>query len=142
MLTLEAEVLLQSPEPQTISLAHYLAAAERPNGLITEIRLNWEMGQGASERVARTPADYPIVSITIWQPNDQSLRLAATGIADRPVRLSDAEAILAGEHSAQAIETAAAAAANQAHHPGDFRGSAQYRAEMAAVLTRRILQNR
>jgi CO/xanthine dehydrogenase FAD-binding subunit len=35
---------------------------------------------------------------------------------------------------------AAAAAAKAANaHPGDFRGDANYRAEMAAVLTKRVL---
>ncbi len=140
LLVLEAELLLQTPEPQTMSLADYLAAAERPTGLITEIRLNWESGLGSSERVARTPADYPIVSITAWEPESQTARLAATGIDDRPTRLYESEKILVGERSAESIEQAATAAASRATHAGDFRGSAQYRAEMAAVLTKRVLQ--
>ncbi len=36
---------------------------------------------------------------------------------------------------------AAAEAASDANtHPGDFRGDAAYRADMAAVLTRRVLR--
>jgi CO/xanthine dehydrogenase FAD-binding subunit len=38
------------------------------------------------------------------------------------------------------IEAAAQTARNSAVHPGDFRGDAAYRAEMAAVLTRRVLE--
>jgi CO/xanthine dehydrogenase FAD-binding subunit len=141
MLVLEAELFLLRPEPQTVSLVDYLAAAERPRGLITEIRLAWEQGQGGSERVARTPADYPIVSITAWQPDGQGPRLAATGINDRPARLGQAETVLAGGLAAEAIETAAAEAAAQTTHPGDFRGSRDYRGEMAAVLVRRLLHS-
>jgi carbon-monoxide dehydrogenase medium subunit len=141
LLVLDAELLIQSPQPQTLSLAQYLAAPERPGGLITEIRLDWQSGLGGSERVARTPADYPIVSITAWQPDGRSHRLAATGIAERPIRLEKEETILAQNHASKTIETAAASASEQAQHPGDFRGSAQYRAEMAAVLTRRVLQS-
>jgi CO/xanthine dehydrogenase FAD-binding subunit len=38
-----------------------------------------------------------------------------------------------------AIAAAAEAARAATTHPGDFRGDAAYRAEMAAVLTRRVL---
>lgn len=139
MLVLGAELLMLTPKPQALSLADYLAAEERPEGLISEIRLVWEPGKGGSERVARTPADYPIVSVTAWQPDGRSPRLAATGIDERPVRLNKAEEQLAGEQSEQEVEAAAAAAAEQTRHPGDFRGDKMYRAEMAAVLTRRVI---
>lgn len=142
MLVLEGELFLQAPEGQTVALADYLAAAERPSGLITEIRLSWTAGWGGSERVARTPADYPIVSVTAWQPDEQPLRLAASGIDERPVRLDRAEEILAGGLSAEAVDLAATAAAEQCSHPGDFRGDADYRSKMAAVLTGRILTGR
>ncbi len=117
-------------------MADYLAGEERPQGLITEIRLSWGTGKGGSERVARTPADYPIVSVTGWRPDGDELRLAATGIDVRPVRLAEAEALLAGGEAQRAIE----AAAVRTRHPGDFRGDGSYRAEMAAVLTRRVVQ--
>jgi CO/xanthine dehydrogenase FAD-binding subunit len=57
--------------------------------LITHITIPWQEGRGVSERVARTPADYPIVSITGWQGQDGAVRLAATGLAERPFRLTD-----------------------------------------------------
>lgn len=136
MLVLEAELLLLTPEPQRVSLVDYLAEEERPAGLITEIQLVWQAGQGGSERVARTPADYPIVSITAWQPEGQTLRLAATGLDVRPVRLDESEKFLANGQIDEAVE----AAAGRTSHPGDFRGDTRYRAEMAAVLTRRLLR--
>jgi CO/xanthine dehydrogenase FAD-binding subunit len=139
ILVLDAMLLLQTPKPQTVSLADYLAAEERPNGLITQIRLSWEAGQGDSERVARTPADYPIVSVTAWQPHQSTPRLAATGIDSRPVRLEESEAALANGQTVQAVEAAAAAAAKRTRHPGDFRGDTGYRSQMAAVLTHRLL---
>ncbi|MEJ2748624.1 MAG: FAD binding domain-containing protein [Anaerolineae bacterium] len=117
---------------QEMSLVDYLAAAERPSTLITTITIPWAAGQGRSERVARTPADYPIVSVTLWQPVGGSARLAATGLGERPFRLTEAEAKL------NDIEAAAAAAKAANQHPGDFRGDAAYRAEMAAVLMRRV----
>jgi len=139
LLVLEAELILNNPEPSTVSLAAYLAPNRHPAGLITEVVIPWELGIGLSERVARTPADYPIVSVTGWQPSNLTVRLAATGIDVRPVRLTEAEAKLAAGHGDQAITDATDAARMQSIHPGDFRGDADYRAEMVAVLTRRVL---
>ena len=135
LLVLEATLELQIPEPAVFSLADYLAAEERPSHLITHVVIPWGNGRFASERVARTPADTPIVSVTAWQPENSAPRLAATGIGPRPVRLLQAEAASAdGEW-----ETAVQAAQATCQHPGDFRGDAAYRAQMTAVLTRRVL---
>ncbi len=123
---------LQLAYGETMSLADYLALEERPSTLITAITIPWTAGQGRSERVARTPADYPIVSITLWRPVEGSARLAATGLGERPFRLTAAEANLDN------IEAAAAAAKAANQHPGDFRGDAAYRAQMAAVLIKRV----
>ncbi|MCA9954508.1 MAG: FAD binding domain-containing protein [Anaerolineales bacterium] len=132
LLVLEASLSLRSvTQESTVSLAKYLADGERPSGLITAITIPLPAGQGTSHRVARTPVDYPIVSITGWRLDDGSVYLAATGLGERPFRLHTAEQA----NNDQAPN--AAAAANT--HPGDFRGSASYRADMAAVLTRRTL---
>jgi probable selenate reductase FAD-binding subunit len=130
LLVLDAQLHLADGEG--MSLVDYLAAEERPSTLITAITIPWAAGQGRSERVARTPADYPIVSVTLWRPVEGSPCLAATGLGERPFRLTTAEAKMDN------IEAAAAAAQAANQHPGDFRGNAAYRAEMAAVLTKRV----
>jgi carbon-monoxide dehydrogenase medium subunit len=104
--------------------------------LLTAVRIEWQPGRGQIERVARTPADDPIVSVALWWPDGRRPSLAATGIAPLPVPLSGVEAALARGNIDEAADAARAAAA----HPGDFRGDAAYRAEMAAVLTRRVLK--
>lgn len=139
LLVLGATVTLNVPDAIEMSVADYLEEEKRPFGLITAIHIPWQTGQFASERVARTPADYPIVSVTLWQAAGGAPHLAATGIAARPVRLAAAEQALAAGMDERARETAVAAAKAQCTHPGDFRGDAAYRAEMAAVLTRRVL---
>lgn len=139
LLVLEAQVALRTPEPETMALRAYLATPERPSGLIVHVAIPWQDGRWASDRVARTPADYPIVSVTLWQPAGQAPRLAATGLAPQPMRLAEAEAAVAGAIDADTVATAAAAARAACTHPGDFRGDHDYRAEMAAVLTRRVL---
>jgi len=139
LLVLDATVSLRLPAPETVSLATYLRDEERLPGLITDIMIYWPAGKSASERVARTPADYPIVSVTGWRPASGAIRLAATGTGPRPMHLVTAEVALGGGLDEDAIATAAQAAAKSVDHPGDFRGDAAYRAEMAAVLTRRVL---
>ncbi len=141
LLALDATISLRLPAAETITLAAYLADDERLPGLITEILVYWPGGAGAADRVARTPADQPIVAVVAWRPNSGAPRLAATGIGPRPVRLSAAESHLAAGQDEAAITAASDAARAAAAHPGDFRGDAAYRAEMAAVLTRRVLQS-
>ena len=140
LLVLETMLALRTPEVTTMSLIDYLNAGKRPPGLITSVTIPWTEGEGNSHRVARTPADTPIVSITCWQPAGAAPRLTATGLGERPFRLTEAEAILAAGITDTTTEQAAVAARAANQHPGDFRGDAAYRAEMAAVLTRRALQ--
>ncbi|MDX1615693.1 MAG: FAD binding domain-containing protein [Candidatus Promineifilaceae bacterium] len=138
-LLLNGELSLLEPEPRQLSLGTYLGAQQRPGGLITELRVECETGDGQWDRVARTPADYPIVSVATWRPRGEVPRLAATGIDSRPIRLSDAESKLASGLTEEAIVAAATSARARTRHSGDFRGDNAYRAEMAATLTRRVL---
>jgi carbon-monoxide dehydrogenase medium subunit len=139
LLVLEVVLTIQTPEGNRVTLSEYLQSEDRPDGLISEIIIPWAGGQGASERVARTPADYPIVSVTAWQADGGTTLVAATGLGSRPFRLSAVEAQLHGELGEMIIDNAAVIASNANTHPGDFRGDAAYRAEMASILTRRVL---
>jgi CO/xanthine dehydrogenase FAD-binding subunit len=129
LLLLEATLHLASGD---LPLADYLAAAERPSGLITGVSVQWENGRFAHARVARTPADDPIVAVLAWRPDGGAVRLAACGAAPCPTRLTAAETVADSEAAAQAAQAACT-------HPGDFRGDAAYRGEVTAVLTRRVL---
>ena len=140
LLVLEAELIIRTPAVARRALGRYLHDDAQAKGLITEIIIPWVTGHGASVRVARTPKDYPIVSITAWKPAAGSIRLAATGIGEKPQRLTSAESALQAGQDEDAIAEAAIAASAATMHPGDFRGDTRYRADMAAVLTRRVLQ--
>jgi len=139
LLVLDATLVLNTPDAVEMSLVDYLGAEERPFGLITAIHIPWQTGDGTSERVARTPADYPIVSVTAWKPEGNAPQLAATGIDALPVRLANTEQAVTGSVDEQTVSAAATAAKAQCNHPGDFRGDTLYRANMAAVLTERVL---
>ncbi len=142
LMVLEANLKLVGFSGSTeMSVADYSQVDERPDGLISGVQMPWCEGHGATERVARTPADYPIVSVVAWQPAGASPRLAATGLGSVPVRLSAAEAAVADKLDEKNIASASAAAGDACRHPGDFRGDTAYRSEMARVLTRRVLQH-
>jgi CO/xanthine dehydrogenase FAD-binding subunit len=136
LLVLNASLNLLDPVTKKMTVSDYLSQGERPKGLITGVEIPWTPGRGVSERVARTPADYPIVSITIFKSERGEVRIAATGIEKRPLRVTAAEEALA---AGAGIEEAAGTVRDRSRHPGDFRGDAGYRAEMAYVLTRRLL---
>lgn len=88
-------------------------------GIITAVTIAVG-GDAASERTARTPADRPIVMAIGHRGADGSLRLAMTGVAGTPV-LVDRDDL------------------GSLQPPGDFRGSSDYRRQLAAVLTGRVL---
>ncbi|KAA3662840.1 MAG: hypothetical protein DWQ04_12385 [Chloroflexi bacterium] len=140
LLAFNATVTLHNPNEITLSVADYLAEAERPFGIITHLTIPMPAGQGSTHRVARTPADYPIVSVTGWQPEGGAVALAVTGLGKRPFRLLDAETAVTNQINADTISAAANTAKSANQHPGDFRGDAAYRAEMASTLTRRVLE--
>lgn len=116
LLAMEAELLFADRD--SLRLVDYLAPDDRPRGLITEIRIPRIEGAGGLERVARTPADTPIVSVAVWKTHH--LTVGASGISPRP-------SLVDPDHL-------------QVTHPGDFRGSVEYRRAMLSVLLRRAME--
>jgi len=96
-------------------------------------------------RVARTPADDPIVAavavVEMAGDTVRQARVALTGVWPEPVRLAQAAAQLVGNPLDEANIWAVAEAVEKEVAPrGDFRGSEEYRRAMAGVLTRRALE--
>jgi CO/xanthine dehydrogenase FAD-binding subunit len=110
-LLIAMDAALSFADRDDISVAGFLRQPVR--GLITHIRIPSLSGEGNVQRVARTPADKPIVAVVAWNG-----RVAASGIAPHPVLLEDDTTVT---------------------HPGDFRGSQEYRAAMLDVLRRRAM---
>lgn len=110
--------------------------------VIREIRLP-AGGLGGYQRVAKTKTDAPIVSVAARIDLDggkvAAARVVAGGVAAVPVRLDAVEKALQG--AALTTESAAAAASKtEVEAIEDFRASAEYRSELARVLTRRVLE--
>ncbi len=125
----------------------YLATSRRPDELLTEVRFP-AAGPGtgvAFLEVARRHGDFAIVglavSLTLADGVISDTRLAFAGVSDVPVRVTEAEDLLAGERpSAELFAEAARVAAAGLDPPADLNGSSEYRKQVAATLVRRGLR--
>lgn len=77
-------------------------------------------GRASTHRTARTPMDRPIVTVVAWRGAEGAARVAASGVAARPV-VVDPQRL------------------GELRPPADFRGSSSYRAHLATVLVGRAL---
>lgn len=116
--------------------------------LITEIRLPGTVGRTtgqAYEKHAHPASGYAVVGVAAVLDLDggtiTSARIAVTGAPERATRATAAEAALSGKTAS--AETIAAAAALATEGLGELNGdvyaSADYRAHLVKVLTRRAL---
>ena len=123
LLAYEAEVTVQTTAgAATAALDDFLAdppAARDDQGILVSISLA-RGGQAAHACVARTPADRPIVAAIARRDGAGTIRLALSGVAATPV-------LVEPENVDNLVP------------PADFRGSSEYRKEMAAVLSARVL---
>lgn len=122
LLVHDAVLTLETPAgTHTLNLSDYLAeiAGLVQNAIVVEVTVATD-GQTGQARVARTPLDTAIVAALARRDEQGKLRLALTGVAATPRLVPPDE-----------VDTL--------DPPGDFRGSAAYRREMAAILSRRAL---
>ena len=149
LLACDAQVTIHAPDATRLPLAEFLARREEllsAHALITEVAVNppQEQTGAALQRVARTAADVPIVCAAAVLSADggtcTAARLALGGVAARPLRLPEVEAMLVGQALSTELIGAAAERVTELVEPtGDFRGSAAYRQAMAGVLSGRAL---
>jgi CO/xanthine dehydrogenase FAD-binding subunit len=115
------------------------------DGLITSISLNAPSGRvgAAYQQVGRTPADRPIVSaaaIAVESGDEIRLTVCVGGllhdllIINQTVKSGDAN--IAAD---QAVADIGKAHAPETDYQSDFRGSAEYRRQIAPVLARRAV---
>lgn len=153
LLAADASITLRGPNgARSLAIDEFLARREDhvvAGTILTEIvipRLN-QQTHARFEKLARNSHDAPIVTVvvrwTILNGTLQNIRVALGGIGDRAQRLRLIETALDGKSpSDDEIERATSLAAAQLHTVSDVRASAEYRAEMAAVLIHRALRSR
>lgn len=122
------------------SVAEWLASDDAAwRALVTHVSVPRGPAQAAVvfQKVARTPADAPIVGAVAVAWADSKARhtgLALCGVAPWPLAQPEA-----ARRFDQSGDVDAALAALALDPPDDHWGSREYRAEMARVLTRRVL---
>ncbi|MEX2446562.1 MAG: xanthine dehydrogenase family protein subunit M [Dehalococcoidia bacterium] len=94
----------------------------------------------------RTEDDYATVAVAalaeVTGDRCERLRVALIAAGPTPVRATSVEEALEGQAvSGEAIQAAAALVADEVDPLDDFRGSADYKREMAVVFTRRALEH-
>jgi len=129
MLALDAKLTTAVDQGEnTISLGDFLPL--RPPTLITKITIPGNV-KTAFEYVARTPADRPIVCVSVAQWPSGRTRVAVGGFGAAPSLAMD------GTES-DGFETAAR---NAFHEASDQWASAEYRIDVANTLAKRCMEN-
>lgn len=149
LLVLDAEIRYADPVTHTAPFTSFVAYRDRllkTRVLLTEVLVKRPPTRSAAtfEVVGRSPKDKPIVCAAAYVAVEEGLpveiRLAVGGADARPTRLLKTEHLLKGQLlTAAKIESALAPSLAELQPLADFLGSAEYRLEMARVLTRRAL---
>ncbi len=122
----------------------FFMTALEPNEMIVEVHFPEPAPHAAMQEFARRAGDYAIVSaaaaLDVSDRKCRSARVVLGGVADVPLRVSEAERVLEGaDISREAFEEAGWEAAKVIDPPSDIQGTADYRRDLSAVLIRRAL---
>lgn len=105
---------------ESASLVDTLTTGIPPGSIITAVSLD-AAGAGAQAATGRTPADVPIVA-AVARLTDAGPIVALTGVGRTPM-------LVDGSNPTAGLDP-----------PGDFRGSSDYRLELARILTGRAME--
>ena len=148
LLAFDADLVVEASEQRTVSLSAFLAYREcviADGVLITHVQMPIPSADTLADyqRVARTPKDYPIVcAVARCAMKDGiagNMRLAVGGVAPTPIRLSKLEFALEKKPVLDYLDTALPEVIQSLSPQSDWLGSAEYRTEMAHVLSRRAI---
>ena len=138
LLALGAELSVLSEETTTWPLHQFLAdsMAALDGGLVTQVGIHLPVRAASGlARVARTPSDHPIVAaVAVITEDADAMRIALGGVARRPLLVEFDRPEAAEEAVAQVI------AAAEPHLQADFRGTADYRRAMGALMAKRAFE--
>ena len=145
----EGEVVLASTAGERrVAAADFFDGAfsttRRSDELVTTVRFPIPPGVSGWAEVARRPGDFALAglfaSVLVTGGEVIDVRLALSGVADRPQRATDAEAVLIGRPlDESALIAAAAALADEISPADDAHASGRHRSALATTLLRRLL---
>jgi carbon-monoxide dehydrogenase medium subunit len=147
---LDAEILAVGPGGERVIPASdffhgFFMTALEPDEMIVEVRFPQPAPNAALQEFARRAGDYAIVAAAVTLDVDdgmcRSARVVLGGVADVPLRASEAERVLEGaEIGREAFEEAGQEAAKVVDPPSDVQGTSEYRRDLSAVMVRRALE--
>ena len=149
LLVLNTDVLYADPVVHTAPFTSFVAYRDRlikTRVLITEVRVRRPPARSATafEVVGRSPKDKPIVCaaayVTVEEGLPVDIRIAVGGADEKPARLYKTEHLLKGQLlTREKVVGALPPSLAELKPVGDFRGSVEYRMEMAQVLLQRAI---
>ncbi|HUC75809.1 MAG TPA: xanthine dehydrogenase family protein subunit M [Vicinamibacterales bacterium] len=146
ILALDAEIDLAGPRGRrTVAAADFfvdlLQTAILSDEILTEIRVPITPASVAYEKTEQKASGFALAGVAVVMTADD-LRVGVTGVAARPYRAAAVEQALRGRRqpSPEAIEQAAAHAADGVDPLSDIHASAEFRAHLASVNTRRAIR--
>ena len=148
-LLLDAEIVARGPEGERVIPASeffygFFMTEIHDDEMIVEVRFPKPAPHASIKEFARRAGDFAIVSATVNLEVEngkcRSAGIVLGGVADVPLRASEAEEVLKGESlSLEAFEETGRQAAQEIDPASDVQGSAEYRRDLAAVLVKRAL---
>ena len=152
ILALDAEIVAQGPKGRrTIKASEFftgmLSTALAPDELLVEVRVP-KLGKGSGGAYLKLPnkaSHYAVVGVAavvrVEGGKLASVAVGITGAGSQPIRATAVENALRGQStSGDAIAKASESAAEGLDLLADIHGSADYRAHIARVYTRRAIQ--
>ncbi len=153
LLVLGASVTLASSKgertvPVSELFRDYYETVLEPNEVLTEVQVPSQPPAAKTvylRFLPRTADDYPTVAVAalgrVENGHCHDVRVALAAVAPTSVRATAVEEALQGQQvSQETVSKAAEAVAGQVSPLDDFRGSAEYKRDMAVVHTRRALE--
>ena len=123
----------------------YLTTALEPDEILLDVWFpGLEPGCGCAWlEFAQRHGDFALAGVAVWLRIDDGsvaqARIVAAGVGPRPVRVVEAEAALVGQPATESAFVAAEAVRKALDPPADLHASADYRRQLAAVLTERAV---
>lgn len=147
---LDAEIVTQGPGgsrsiPAREFFQGFFTTALRPDEMIVEVVFPRPARRAALTEFARRMGDFAIVaaavSVDLSGTTCRGARIALGGVDATPIRVPDAEQVLAGADVGEAAFSEAAEIASRVIEPADdAHGSASYRRTLTRTLVFRALQ--
>ncbi len=127
---------------------NFLTVALEPSEILTEVCLPlWPDKLGYSfKEITRRHGDFAVVAVAVLillnaEKACEKSSIVLSGVGSTPLKAKRSEGLLSGQKvTRELIEKAGELAAEDSDPPSDVHGSADYRREIAKVMTRRALE--